>query len=178
MKILQFIILFFTIFSCTTQKPKETKKENITISIGCLNFIIPENMEESHEDAKRFRYSKLIVDKDKKYYNSSKMIAIREKINSFNETLSDFTQKDQAYLQQNVSIIYEDKWEPKGFTAKNINYISFQFIYSYGSELIYQRTVYLECPGYFYIISLSSKVKENILDIENDFFWENINITP
>ncbi len=176
------IILFFTILSCTSQKPKETEKvtekKNKIISIGCLNFIIPEAMEESQEDAKRYKYTKLLVDKDKKYYNSTKMIAIREKPNNFNDSLLNFTQNDQAYLQQHVLIIYEDKWEPKGFKNKNINYISYQFIYRYDSEMIYQRSVYLECPGYFYIISLSSKNKNNILEIENDFFWENINITP
>lgn len=177
-KIIFLIIIFYIFFSCASQKPKETKKENNIISIGCLSFIIPEKMEESHEDAKRFRYTKLLVDKDKKYYNSAKMIAVREKINNFNESLLDFTQTDQAYLQQTVSIIYEDKWEPKGFKTKNINYISFQFIYSYGSGMIYQRSVYLECPGHFYIISLSSKTKKNILDNENDYFWENINIIP
>ena len=80
------------------------------------------------------------------------------------------------YNDTSLSIIYEDDWEPSGFKDKNINYISYQFKYTYGYEIIYQRSVYIECLGYFYIISLSSVLKKNILDEKNDYFWENINV--
>ena len=135
-------------------------------------------MEESPEDAKQYRYKILLVDKDKKYYSSSIMIAIREKKNTFNESLSEFAEVGQDYLQNSVSMIYEDDWVPAGFKEKKINHISYQFKYTYGYEIIYQRSVYLECCGYFYIISLSSVYKKNILNEKNDSFWKNINISP
>ncbi len=185
MKKIILMILLLIIISCTSQKPKETvepeKKEvKKVITIGCLSFIIPDNMEEDPEDAIRFRYTKLIVDKDKNYYNSEKFIAIRDKKNAFNETLLSFAKQDQAYLQNTESIRYDDEiWEPAGFKEKNINFITYQFKYSYGGgEIIYQRSVYIECSNYFYIISLTSTNKNNILDEANDFFWKNITIIP
>ena len=179
MKILKIAILFFIILSCTTKVPKETKEEEKKIiSLGCLSFIIPKNMEESPDEARKYRYKKLLVDKDKQYYDSSRIIAFREKKNSYNDTLKEFAEMDQVYLQKSVSIVYEDDWSPAGFTEKNINYISYQFKYTYGYEIIYQRSVYIECAEYFYIISLSSINKQNILDKKNDLFWENINIIP
>lgn len=178
MKSIKVIILLSIIFSCTTKVPKETKKEIKTISLGCINFVIPDNMEESPEDAKRYRYKMLLVDKDKEYYNSSRMIAIRERKNVFNDSLKDFAELDQDYLQKSVSIIYEDDWDPAGFNDKNIKYISYQFKYTYGYEIIYQRSVYIECSGYFYIISLNSILKKNVIDEENDYFWKSFNINP
>lgn len=178
------LILLLIFFACTSQKPKETiepeKKETKKIvTIGCLTFIIPDNMEEDPEDAKRFRYTKLIVDKDKNYYDSEKFIAIRDKKNVFNESLISFAKQDQSYLQNTVSIRYDDEiWEPAGFKEKNINFIAYQFKYSYGGEIIYQRSIYIECSDNFYIISLTSTIKNNILDETNDFFWKNITIIP
>lgn len=177
MKNIKIIILFFIILSCTTKVTKEVNKEKKVINVGCLSFIIPENMEESPEDAKKYRYKMLLVDKDKKYYSSSIMIAIREKKNTLNESLSKFAEIDQDHLQNSVSIKYDEEvWAPAGFKEKNINYISYQFKYTYGYEIIYQRSVYIECLGYFYIISLSSLFKKNISDEKNNFFWENINV--
>jgi hypothetical protein len=178
MKIFKIVILFFILFSCTTTVPKETKETKKTINLGCFNFIIPEKMEESPDEAKKYRYKILLVDKDKQYYNSSVMIAIREKKNSFNDTLKEFAEMDQIYLQKSVSVIYEDEWIPAGFTEKNINHISYQFKYTYGYEIIYQRSVYLECADNFYVISLSSVNKINMLDEKNDLFWKNITINP
>lgn len=185
MKKIILIILLFIIFSCTSQKPKETiileKKESKKIvRIGCLSFIIPDNMEESPEDAKRYRYAKLIVDKNKNLYNSEKFIAIIDKKNAFNDSLISFAKQDQAYFKNSVSVIYDDAiWEPVGFKEKNINYIAYQFKYTYdGVDIFYQRSVYIECSDTFYIISLTSTIKNNILDIINDYFWENISIIP
>ena len=178
MKIIKIFILFFIILSCTTKVPKETKKEVKTISLGCISFILPENMEESPEEAKSFRYKMLLVDKDKQYHNSSRMIAIREKKNVYNDSLKDFAELDQDYLQKSVTMSYEDDWEPAGFKDKNINFIAYQFKYTYGYEIIYQRSVYIKCSEYFYIISLSSLLKTNILDEGNDHFWRSFNIIP
>ncbi len=49
MKKIILMILILIVFSCTSQKPKETvileKKEiKKVITIGCLSFIIPDNM--------------------------------------------------------------------------------------------------------------------------------------
>ena len=185
MKNIYIVILLIIIFSCTSQKPKETiepekKETKKVITIGCLSFIIPDNMEESPEDARRFRYAKLIVDKNKNYYDSEKFIAIKDQKNVFNDSLISFAKQDQSHFQNAVPVRYDDEiWEPVGFKEKNINYIAYQFKYSYGSgEIIYQRSVYIECSDYFYIISLTSTIKNNILDETNDFFWENISIIP
>jgi len=170
---LENLIIFFmiVIFSCAT---KPEKKE--PVKTMCLLFDIPDFFANDEKSAYGFRYDYMFIEKNKHYADSDFIVAVRHMDKIFNDTLSDFTKTDQNNLKKMVKVNDESEWQPSGFKDKKINFISMQFNYFYKAEKIYQRSVYLECGKFFYIISLSSK-RDNQIDHEKfDAFWKSIKV--
>jgi hypothetical protein len=188
MRFIIIIFIIFLIFSCkTTPTPKNDSVTSATVveeekietkEIHGFRYDIPEDMEESPEEAKFYRFDNLLVDKGTNAVKSSKIIAIRHIINSDDKKLIDFAKKDMEYLANDKKIIYESKWVVPGFDDKNIEYVSYQFSYKQGNLTIYQKSVYLNDNITFYIVSLSSIEKSNIMDDKNKnyFFWSSIRV--
>lgn len=141
-----------------------------------FRYKVPESMAESPEDAYRFRYDHLLLDKNADYYTSSVVIAIRHYDLQSNDTLHDFAKKDQLFLRESVQPTYENGWVPAGFLERNIEYAGFQFYYTVKKMRIYQRSVYVLCDNRVHIISFSSPSKELLIREESDTFWESIRV--
>jgi hypothetical protein len=158
----------FAFSACVTYKKTVIKQKG-------FRYTVPADMQESPDDAYRYRYDNLIVDKGMNCLSSNRLIAIRHAVNREYFSLMNFVDRDQGLLRQSIKIDYDKvRWVPSGFQKKNIDHFSFQFKYQYGEEMIYQRSVYLQCEDKFYVISLSSKEKFYILEPANDLFWESI----
>lgn len=161
-----FLILIF--ISCTTVV-KNTKRSG-------FRYVVPTDMQENPDLARKFRYDNFIVEKGKFYLESNILIAIRHSNNEENYSIKIFAEQDQSVLKNQVNIRYDDKWIPPGFIEKKIPFISYQFSYISNKTILYQRSVYIKYNNIAYVVSMFSKDKEFLLHEKNDFFWENIRI--
>ena len=183
-KINFFLLLFVCLISCATKK--EEIKETVPAPkpaiveekdrIGCLSYKIPENMENAPNEAYKYSYDLLILEKGDNFFDSGVKIAIKVYENVYNYSLKKFVDQDQKRLRDRVKIIDEEKWTPKGAEWKNIGYFAFEFTYTIQGIKVYQRSVYVSCETKIYIISLNSLFKEKMLDKKNDRFWESIGV--
>lgn len=162
------LFLFSLFFSCTTVT-KNTKKSG-------FRYLVPQDMQESPDLARRFRYDNFIVEKGKFYLESNILIAIRHSNNERDYSIKIFAEEDQSALRNQVKISYDGKWTPPGFEGKNISFISYQFSYSSNENILYQRSVYIKYNNIAYVVSMFSKDKEYLIHEKNNFFWENITV--
>lgn len=141
-----------------------------------FRYEVPDGMAESPDEAIKFRYDNLIVDKEYDYFTSSLVIAIRHYNLGIYETFEDFTKMDQSYLQQSVKPVYESGWQPQGLCEKNIECKYYDFFYYMKKQKIYQRSVYVKSNNTIHIVSLSSIIKEMLSKTESERFWTTIEI--
>jgi hypothetical protein len=183
MKQITILLLIFILFSCTTVKKVdnitsatiiEEKKTPEVIKPKGFRYTVPEDMEESPKEAYSYRLRNFIIDKDKLFFESSRLISIRETPDLKEMSLTDFAKKDQAAASFERKLNYEKGWDAPGLSEKNIPHISYQFYYKNGNEIIYQRSVYISYNDIFYVVSLSSREKNVLLDSKNDSFWRSI----
>ena len=191
-KMALFLILIFSI-SCVSKPEKQvepviSKVEVIEVEASSdpvidpvlrrtgFRYDVPEDMEESPKEAKFYRFNNLLVDKGTEPYQSTRIIAIRH-VNEYTDyDLEDFAQMDQKNFYTDRYAVYEKGWDAPGLEDKDIDHISFEFTYIDRAMKVYQRSVYIKYDNVFYIISLSSLVKSNIIDEKNNFFWRSIRV--
>jgi len=186
MKSLYLFIIIIVIFSCATKKKAMVdtvtratiiKDEPVTeFKVKGFRYTVPDDMEESPRDADSFRLNNMLIEKDKIYFQSSKIIAIRHAKNSDSLSLIDFAKQDQAMASAEKKLIYEKGWDAEGLNEKNIEHISYQFEYANGKQTVYQRSIYIKFENTFYIISYSTMDKRILLDKKNDGFWSSIRV--
>lgn len=184
MKKIIYLVILLNIFSCITKNTVEetttsttttTTTTTVIIFKKIFKYDIPEDMEESPYEAKYYNYDTLLKEKYTNIFDSNILIAIRCIKNKYNITLNEFVQTDQTLLKSSIKINDFDIWNTK-LLSKDIEYLSYQFSYHYNKTNIYQRSIYLKCEDTFYIISLSSKNKQFVLNNKNDKFWQSIRI--
>jgi len=164
-----------TTYVSTSTSTSTTTTTTTTIRTG-FRYVVPEDMEESPNEARSYKYDNMIVEKGTSAFTSPFIIAIRHNDDYPNAKLKDFAEFDQEVLKNQVKIRYDEKWTPFGFEDKKIEFISYQFAYSYGKNNIFQRSVYLKCDSRVYIISMSGKYKGLIVNNKNDAFWNSVRI--
>jgi hypothetical protein len=182
------VIMVLMLASCSTLGKTEADTVTMASQVAVMEekpvidtrsgfrYDLPEFMEESPDDAYSYRYDNLLIEKGMKFYESQYMIAIRSSDSYSDYTLERFADYDQMMLRNQMQIQYENRWEPPGLSTREIPYLSYQFNYRYGQERFYQRSVYIKCDTTFYIVSLTSREKEAILDDKHDVFWDSIRI--
>jgi hypothetical protein len=141
-----------------------------------FRYDVPDDMEESPKEAKFYRFENLLVDKGTEAFQSSRVIAIRHVKEYKDYSLQDFVTMDQKNFYNDRHAVYEKGWETPGLEEKKIEHLSYEFTYFDRNIKVYQRSVYIKFDNDFYIISLSSLVKSNIIDEKNNFFWRSIRV--
>ena len=161
----------------TTTSTTTTTTTTTTIKPVGFRYKVPDDMRESPNEARRLDYDNLLVEKDTNVMDTMLLIAIRHTDDFSSISLKDFAQLDQDMMKQQVKVTYDGTWIPEGFTEKNIDYKAYQFSYKVGRDRIFQRSVYLRDRQRYYIISMSSKFgKLQVIDDENNFFWDNVEV--
>jgi len=163
-----YILILFLLISCKTKEIIEEKKG--------FRYKVPPGMREAPEEAYKYKFNNLIIEENTDTRNSNVIIALRFVNIDEKTTLKEFVENDQYYLNLQYNITYDNNWTPSGFNKKNIEYISFQFSYQYGDNTIYQRSVYIKYQDMVYVISMSSKYYNILINHKNNYFWENIEI--
>jgi len=167
--------IYALITTTSTSTSTTTTTTTTTIRTG-FRYDVPEDMEESPNEARSYKYDNMIVEKGTSAFTSPFIIAIRHNDDYPNAKLKDFAEFDQEILKSQVKIRYDEKWTPFGFEDKKIEFISYQFAYNYGKNNIFQRSVYLKCDSRVYIISMSGRYKGLIVNNKNDAFWNSVRI--
>ncbi|HOV13464.1 MAG TPA: hypothetical protein PK771_04195 [Spirochaetota bacterium] len=186
MKNLYLIIFILFLLSCQSKMVREVdakteatvfKEEEKKIQKkGGFKYDVPPHMEKDPE-AHYYRYDDLLVEKGKNVFDSSIVIAIRKTIDYNGTSVLSFAQSDQSNMRQSVrNVNYESNWDADSLNNKGIDHISFEFSYIYDKKKIYQRSVYIKYYDTFYIISLSSKNKEELYKDQNILFWNTISV--
>ncbi|MBQ3922399.1 MAG: hypothetical protein II707_03810 [Spirochaetales bacterium] len=166
-----------TLVEPTTTTSTTTTTTTTTIKPVGFRYKVPDDMRESPNEARRLDYDNLLVEKDTNVMDTMLLIAIRHTDDFSSISLNDFAQLDQEMMKRQVKVMYDGPWVPEGFTEKNIDFKAYQFSYKVGRDRIFQRSVYLRDRQRYYIISMSSKFgKLQVIDDENNFFWDNVEV--
>jgi hypothetical protein len=188
MKHLTYLFLIILMFSCVSKPEKQEEPQKTVLDATTdqaiepvlkktgFRYDVPDDMEEAPNEARLYRFNNLLIDRGTRPQQSTRIIAIRHVTEYVEYKLLDFAQMDQKNFYNDKYAVYEKGWEPPGLSDKKIEHVCFEFMYIDRTVRVYQRSVYIKYDNVFYIISLSSLIKSNIIDEKNDFFWRSIRV--